>query len=188
MVDLDIPTDTPPLTSTLLHWMQVGLTQAQTATKFNSTSGSTSAFVLSAPATQAAFQAYAGPAPPARIPLSHRYTQILIDTSAATEANLASLQQSAATRRGFNALTVLEQAGLADKVLAGNFFNVTNAGPVTSTNATASAGATGTGSSGTGTIKPTSTPTNIQPGAAGIQAVNGLLLGVGVLGAGYLGL
>ncbi|KAI6093139.1 PEBP-like protein [Hypoxylon rubiginosum] len=184
MIDLDIPTDSPPATNTLLHWMQTGLTQSTTAT----TVGSTTAFLFQNNSGQAAFAEYIGPAPPARIPLSHRYTQIVVDTSDATADNLAVLQSAAASRQGFNALNVLTQAGLESKVLAGNFFNVTNPGPVTSTtNASNSTGggsfgnSTGTGSVTRTTPTPTSSP--IVPGAAMAQKASGMLLGIAIVGA-----
>ncbi|KAI1651842.1 PEBP-like protein [Daldinia loculata] len=186
MIDLDIPTDSPPNTNTLLHWMQTGLTQSTAATPINTSTGSTDAFVFKDSLGQGAFAEYLGPAPPARIPLSHRYTQILVDTSSATEANLNILKNAAATRLGFDALSVLTQAGLADKILAGNFFNVTNPGPVTtsasknSTTGNGSAGSTGTGS----VIKPTQTP--FVPSAATAHKARGMLLGIVMAGAVFI--
>ncbi|KAI1482951.1 PEBP-like protein [Daldinia eschscholtzii] len=191
MIDLDIPTDSPPETSTLLHWLQTGLTQSTAATPIDTSEGSTDAFVFENSQGQAAFAEYIGPSPPARIPLSHRYTQILVDTSSATEANLDVLKNAAANRRGFDALSILTQAGLADKVLAGNFFNVTNPGPVasstskknsTSDNGSGSAGSTGTGS----VISPTQTP--FVPGAAMTHKVSGMLLGIAMVGAVFIAL
>ncbi|KAI8964904.1 PEBP-like protein [Daldinia sp. FL1419] len=189
MIDLDIPTDSPPQTLTLLHWMQTGLTQSTEATPINTSNGSTDAFVFEISQGQAAFAEYLGPAPPARIPLSHRYTQILVDTSSATDNDLNVLKSAAANRMGFDALSVLTEAGLADKVLAGNFFNVTNPGPVESSSGSknsttgngsgsgGSAGSTGTGS----VIKPTQTP--FVPGAAMTHKASGMLLGIVMVGA-----
>ncbi|OTA94405.1 hypothetical protein M434DRAFT_30030 [Hypoxylon sp. CO27-5] len=181
MIDLDIPTNNPPATNTLLHWLQTGLTQSTTATTINTTSGSTSAFLFQNSSGQAAFAEYLGPSPPARVPLSHRYTQILVDTSNATDDNLSVLQQAASSRQGFNASDVLTQAGLADKVLAGNFFNVTNAGPATSANSANST--TGSGSSrGTGSVTaPTQTP--FVPAAAVTQRASAVLLGITIVAA-----
>ncbi|KAI4867699.1 PEBP-like protein [Hypoxylon rubiginosum] len=187
MIDLDIPTNSPPATNTLLHWMQTGLTQSTTATPL----GSTNAFLFQNSSGQTAFAEYLGPAPPARIPLSHRYTQIVVDTSDATEASLSVLQSAAASRMGFNALAVLTQAGLESKVLAGNFFNVTNPGPVASTTGSANSsnstsGGSFTNSTGTGSVtKPTPTPTQspIVPGAAMAQKASGMLLGIAIVGA-----
>jgi phosphatidylethanolamine-binding protein (PEBP) family uncharacterized protein len=159
MIDLDIPTAPP---HTLLHWLQTGLTQSSSAIALNTTMGSTNAFVLSVPGDEAAFAPYIGPAPPARNPLSHRYTQILVDTSAASEQELAALKQAAGTRMGFIAQDVLTSAGLADKIVAGNFFNVTNPGPISG--ATTSNSTTG-GGNGTNSGSSSPTPSPV-PGAA----------------------
>lgn len=133
MIDLDIPTNTPPTTNTLLHWMQTGLTPAAQATRLNTTTGQISVFLLENSTNTAPILAYFGPNPPARIPLSHRYTQILVDTSSLDNTGLTALRTAAATIVGFNAQTVLNQAGLGDRVVAGNFYNVTNPGPVNGT-------------------------------------------------------
>ncbi|KAI0881098.1 PEBP-like protein [Annulohypoxylon maeteangense] len=179
MIDLDIPTNNPPATGTLLHWMQTGLTQNTRATAINSTTGTTNAFVLQNSKNQAAFAAYLGPAPPARVPLSHRYTQILVDTSNASANSLSTLQTAASNRTNFNAMTVLTQAGLANKIIAANFFNVTNS---TATNGSGGSGrATGTGSSAT----PTRT---FVPGAAVSERASGMLLAIGLVGAVFLSL
>ncbi|KAI1414328.1 PEBP-like protein [Hypoxylon sp. FL1857] len=186
MIDLDIPTNNPPSTNTLLHWMQTGLTQSTTATTINTTTGSTNAFLFQKSSGQAAFAEYIGPSPPARIPLSHRYTQILVDTSDATDDNLGVLQQAAASRQGFNALNVLTQAGLADKVLAGNFFNVTNPGPAASANSANSTTSSG-GSQGTGSVTaPTQTP--FVPAAAVSQRASAVLLGITIVAALFISL
>jgi phosphatidylethanolamine-binding protein (PEBP) family uncharacterized protein len=127
MVDLDIPTKSPPETNTLLHWMQLNLTQSSKASALNTNSGTSSVFKLQIPAG-GAVAPYLGPTPPARIPLSHRYIQLLIDISSASQSSLGVLKTAAQSRGGFNAAAVLTQAGLIDKVVAGNFFNVTNPG------------------------------------------------------------
>ncbi|KAI1486151.1 phosphatidylethanolamine-binding protein [Biscogniauxia mediterranea] len=185
MVDLDIPTDSPPQTNTLLHWMQTGLTQSTSATALNTTAGSMDVFTLQT-SQQTAFAAYIGPSPPARTPLSHRYTQLLIDTSSATAEDLSVLQSAAATRMGFNANTVLTQAGLVDKVIAANFFNVTNPGPVgaaTNTNSTGSGSSRGTGS----VTSPTQNSTPL-PGAAASQKASELLVAIVMVGAAFFAL
>jgi hypothetical protein len=46
MIDLDIPTNNPPETNTLLHWMQTGLTPATAPTTLNTTAGTITAFLL----------------------------------------------------------------------------------------------------------------------------------------------
>ncbi|KAJ3579057.1 hypothetical protein NPX13_g1506 [Xylaria arbuscula] len=165
MIDLDIPTDSPPETNTLLHWMQTGLTQSSSA----ETTGSENAFVFSIPGDTAAFAEYIGPAPPARIPLSHRYTEIIVDTSDVSEDALSTLQTAAATRLGFDALSVLTSAGLADKVVAGNFFNVTNQDVTAASNGTAGGNGTNTGSS------PSQSPI---VGAAVLQSASASLLAI----------
>jgi phosphatidylethanolamine-binding protein (PEBP) family uncharacterized protein len=182
MVDLDIPTNAPPATSTLLHWMQTGLTQSSTATLLNTTAGTAKVFTLQMPGAIAAAAPYLSPAPPALVPLSHRYTQILVDTSTATEASMTVLMTAAQSRNGFNAETVLTQAGLADKVVAGNFYNVTNQGPVrSSTNGTATTGAGTEGS----TASPATTTTSVFTGAALLEQANFFVLGFAVVGAGF---
>jgi len=127
MVDLDIPTNNQRQTSTLLHWMQTGLTLSNTASRLGN---SNNVFKLNIPNNVAAAAAYIGPNPPARAPLSHRYAQILVDTSGEQAQSTNTLNNAAKTRMGFNVQQVLQQAGLSGRVVAGNFFNVTNPGPV----------------------------------------------------------
>lgn len=131
MIDIDIPTNTPPTTSTLLHWMQTGLTPATAATSLNASTGAQSVFLLQNTSNTAPFAAYLGPSPPAKVPLSHMYVQILVDTSNAKQDAITSLQTAAANRNAFSALDVLTAAGLQNNVIAGNFYNVTNPGPAT---------------------------------------------------------
>lgn len=126
MVDLDIPSDQNP--HTFLHWMQTGLTSATTASTISLSNGSTQAFTLSNAKNTSAIVAYTQPAPPAQNPLSHRYTQILVDTSSMTQEALSTLQSAAQTRVGFDTDSVLQAAGLSGNVVAGNSFNVTNPG------------------------------------------------------------
>jgi phosphatidylethanolamine-binding protein (PEBP) family uncharacterized protein len=127
MVDLDIPTNNTRETTTLLHWMQTGLTSAATASRLGTQNN---VFQLENRGNTPAAAAYISPNPPARQPLSHTYTQILVDTSGIQTQSTNALQNAAKTRQGFNVEQVLSQAGLAGKVVAGNFFNVTNPGPV----------------------------------------------------------
>lgn len=157
MIDLDIPTNAPPKTNTLLHWMQTGLTPAKTPSMLNTTSGAKMVFLLQNTTRTAPLAPYIGPGPPARLPLSHRYTQILVDTSDIRAESTGVLESAAQTRLNFSAMSVLMSAGLADKVVAGNSFNVTNPGPVqANTGGGFSNSTTGTGSgggaSGTGTV------------------------------------
>lgn len=187
MIDLDIPTDSPPLTSTLLHWMQTGLTQSSTPANL----GGITAFPLTATTGENALLDYFGPNPPARVPLSHRYTQILVDTSAASMESLAILQQAATTgQRGFDAATVLEDAGLSGSVVAGNYFVVTNTGPGTGTRDSSSSNRTSPYASGTmgstGTIGlpgATGSPIVVAPGAGVRDRVSSLVLGLAIVAA-----
>lgn len=126
MVDLDAPSDQSP--NTFLHWMQTGLTPATTASTISVSNGSTRAFTLSNAKNTSAIVAYTPPAPPAQNPLSHRYTQILVDTSSMSSAGLSVLQSAAEMRVGFDTDSVLQAAGLGNNAVAGNSFSVTNAG------------------------------------------------------------
>lgn len=170
MIDLDIPTDSPPETSTLLHWMQTGLVPATTATMLNTTMGQMQGFVLQNPQNITAAAEYFGPSPPARVPLSHRYTQILVDTSGVSTTAMSALTTAAQNRRGFEAMSVLMTADLMENVVAGNFFNVTNPGPAASTTGN---GGTFANSTGGGSPQGTSagpTPTATFANSAGVLA------------------
>lgn len=195
MIDLDIPTNSPPTTSTLLHWMQTDLQQSNTAITMNTTAGTTNVFALQMPGAVAAAASYIGPAPPARTPLSHRYTQVLVDTSSASQQSLSILAQAAQNRQGFNAEQVLTQAGLQDKVVAGNFFVVTNPGPASNSTAGTANGATnsttGTGKgTGTGTGEEAARSSTTSPftAAAVLEEANVLLLGAALIGAAFFSL
>ncbi|KAH7378124.1 phosphatidylethanolamine-binding protein [Cadophora sp. MPI-SDFR-AT-0126] len=139
MVDPDIPPQTAGgPTGELLHWMQQGLTSATTATMI----GGMMVFVLSSASNETAFAPYFGPSPPNRAPNTHRYTQLLLDTSGTNNsAAIAQLKQAAATRTNFNAVNVVKAANVP--ILAGNSFNVSN-GTSTSTNGTSTSGSSGT--------------------------------------------
>jgi hypothetical protein len=138
MIDVDIPTNNPPQTDTLLHWLQTGLTPPVHPTMIVTGAGINMAYLLEADnssgiavaATPPAIAPYFGPNPPAREPLVHRYTQLLVDTTGLGEEGERVLRAAAATPRGFDAAAVLGEAGLADRVVAGNYFTVRNEGPV----------------------------------------------------------
>jgi phosphatidylethanolamine-binding protein len=164
MVDLDIPTSSPPETSTLLHWMQTDLTPASTPTVMNTTAGRASVFLLQMPGAMMAAAPYFGPSPPNRVPLEHRYTQLLVDTSGASQQAMGVLIQAAQQRQGFSAEKVLTQAGLTDKVVAGNFFVVANPGPAAEGNGTT----TTIGGSGTTTGGGSGRGSAFGTGAAGV--------------------
>lgn len=153
MVDLDVPTNDPPNTDTLLRWIQACLIPSVAPTQMNTTLGTLQVYFLEdPPASNTNISAgtvngpernitaagiavpYVGPNPPARTPLSHRYVQLLVYTSNMTADGAEALRPAAAsavstTRRAFDTSAVLEAAGLGGKVVAGNSFNVTNAGP-----------------------------------------------------------
>lgn len=130
MVDLDIPVDTDP--HTLLHWMQTDLTPATTATALATGDGTTaSVFELQNTKNTPALADYVSPAPPAKNPLSHRYVQLLVDTSNLTEEGFEALKNATSERVGFDVAVALAAAGLSDRdVVAANSYNVTNPGPV----------------------------------------------------------
>ncbi|CAK7223879.1 hypothetical protein SCUCBS95973_005328 [Sporothrix curviconia] len=156
MVDLDIPTNNAGETTTLLHWMQMGLSASPQASRVGAVGGGTGAgadagadaaaaggpstdaveiaFLLRNASTQAPAAAYISPNPPARLPLSHTYAQFLVDTTGVTAQSSAMqvLMAAAQTRQGFNVQQVLQRAGLSNNIVAANFFNVTNPGPVQS--------------------------------------------------------
>lgn len=165
MMDLDIPTNTAGQTSTLLHWMQTGLALSPQASRVGRVGGSLSVdstglsgdaiqtvFLLRNATGQAPAAPYISPNPPARLPLSHTYAQFLVDTSglSAQSTAMQTLMTAAQTRQGFNLQTVLQQAGLTNRLVAANFFNVTNPGPVQASTGSGAGTSTGTGT-GTGT-------------------------------------
>lgn len=203
MIDLDIPTDSPPQTNTLLHWMQTGLTPSTVSTQLNTTSGPIRAFLLENRASTAAVAPYFGPNPPARVPLSHRYTQVLVDTSALTDEGLQALRAAAGTARGFDAGAALAGAGLEGRIVAGNSYNVTNPGPALAPNATgtgtgtgngngngtATATAAGGGGGGGGGASETGASQTVVPGAGVMMRPGSALVGgLGVVGLVMLGL
>lgn len=162
MVDPDIP---PSANSTneLLHWLQTGLTSANSTT----TVAGVEVYELVNTGNTSALASYRPPNPPAQAPLSHRYTQMLLNLT----DNLAAvgiLQTYAQNRTNFSAVNVIQAAGLT--VLAGNWFNVTN----TSTATTSGTGA----ASSTGSAVPSST------GGAALAGSGGLMVsGLGVFAA-----
>lgn len=142
MVDLDIPTTTNP--HTFLHWMQTDLVPSTSASAVTASNGTLQAFTLTNAKSVAAIVNYTQPSPPAQNPLSHRYTEVLLDTSSISAAALTALKTAAQSRVGFDIATVLQGAGLTSSVVAGNSFNVTNAGPATDAAAAVAAGTNAT--------------------------------------------
>ncbi|KAK1990583.1 PEBP-like protein [Colletotrichum falcatum] len=155
MVDIDIPTNNPPATGTFLHWAQADLAPVATTTKVQLKAGEQAIHTLKA--NKAAIAPYVGPAPPAKVPLSHRYVQLLVDTGNITAAGTAALQ-TLSNRGGVQINDVLTKAGLAKKVVAGNFFTVTNPGPAANGNTTTAP--TGGGAAS----KPSSVPPSLSHG------------------------
>lgn len=146
MIDLDIPSTTNP--HTFLHWMQTDLTPATASSTMTTVNGTLTGFTLTNAKNTTAIVAYTQPGPPAQNPLSHRYTEILVDTSSLSAAGLTALKTAAATRVGFDINTTLKAAGLSNNVVAGNSFNVSNPGPATNGNAAAAASGSTTGKGG----------------------------------------
>ncbi len=150
MVDPDIPPQTVGgPTGELLHWMQQGLTSSNTSTLI----GGMQVFVLRSATNETAIAPYFGPSPPNKAPNTHRYTQLLLDTTGNANA-LASLKTAGATRTNFNAVNVVSQAGV--NIIAGNSFDVTN-GTANATATTSTQTSNGTASGGT---IPASAPIN----------------------------
>ncbi|TDZ13062.1 hypothetical protein C8035_v000111 [Colletotrichum spinosum] len=165
MVDIDVPTNEPPKTGTLLHWMQTGFSSADSPTILNTTAGTRTVFLMQNKMNAAALAPYFGPNPPAREPLSHRYTFIAVDHTKISQQGLMALSGAAQNRRDFNPMNVLMAAGLQDKVVAGNFFRVTNAGPV----------GAGQGGNGTGATRPPpSAPSTGTPTTPGMPGMPGM--------------
>ncbi|KAI6377897.1 hypothetical protein MCOR25_002414 [Pyricularia grisea] len=125
MVDMDIPTSQPPKTRSLLHWMQTDLVPVDKPVTVNTTVGTTTVYPVSNLKRVVAAAPYIGPDPPARVPLNHRYTQVLVDTSNVGQEQMRILSKAATKREDFNVAEVLSAANIpTDKIVAGNFFQV----------------------------------------------------------------
>ncbi|KAF9881440.1 hypothetical protein CkaCkLH20_00586 [Colletotrichum karsti] len=177
MVDVDIPTNNPPQTGTFLHWAQTDLTPAGAPTTLKLSDG-TQRSINTLTTNAAAIADYKGPSPPARVPLTHKYIEILVDTSEITPDGTAALQ-TLSTRGGVDVNDVLTKAGLANKVVAGNFFTVTNPGPAA--NAERRTNGTGTTTPSGGMTKPSAAPSGISMGFRGVSVSVGAAV-VGVFG------
>lgn len=170
MVDPDIPPATAGgATSELLHWMQPGLVSANTTT----TIGGMKVYELINPTNTSAIASYIGPAPPNKSPTTHRYTQLLLNTTGNSTA-LSTLTKAGATRSNFSAVDVVKNAGLT--VLFGNSFNVsatTNTTAGTATNSTSSGSTSGGKSSKSPststTVVMTTVPGSTATAAAGSE-------------------
>ncbi|KAK6595393.1 phosphatidylethanolamine-binding protein [Botrytis cinerea] len=104
-------------TSQFLHWMQADLTSSNTTT----TIGGQKIYELINVKNTSAFATYLQPNPPDIAPTTHRYTQLLFNTTG-MNMSLASLQTAGKTRGNFNATNVVKSAKLT--VLMGNSFDV----------------------------------------------------------------
>jgi len=191
MVDPDIPPQTAGgPTTELLHWMQSGLVSANTST----TIGGVKVFELRNPSNTTAFASYIGPSPPNKAPQTHRYTQMLLNTTGNVTA-LTSLAKFAMTRSNFSAVNVVRSSGLT--VLAGNSFNVTAdssttgvgsgnstiPGATTSTQTVTGAGSSATGKSGVnGTVpKTTNNGGRVGGGGAIVAGLGALIAAMAIL-------
>lgn len=190
MVDLDIPADlqngdaqngtapqngTDPQNqpNTLLHWLQTGLTSSAEAMDINGTQ----IFLLQNADEEEPLSEYIGPNPPALEPLSHRYTFVLVDHSDIQPEGLDALSASTQERLGFDAESVLAEAGLQENVVAGNFFNVTNG--------EGAANGTANGTSIGGDESPTEEgapgETDLATAGAGMKVVGGWTVLAGIM-------
>ncbi|OHF02016.1 hypothetical protein CORC01_02595 [Colletotrichum orchidophilum] len=177
MVDIDIPTASPPTTGTFLHWAQADLTPNAQTTTVKLNDGERTIHTLSTNSN--AIAPYKGPAPPARVPLTHRYIELLVDTSDITADGTAALQ-TLSNRQGVQVNDVLTTAGLANKVVAGNFFTVTNPGPA------ANAKNSNSTTAPTGAVTPSSVSSSPSSGQRSTTLSNTAVLGamaVGLFGA-----
>lgn len=179
MVDPDIPPQTAGSpTGELLHWMQSGLVSANNATFI----GGVQMFELINPTNTAALATYIQPSPPNKSPTTHRYTQLLFNTTGNSSA-LTQLSTFAKTRIPFSAENVVQSTGL--NVLFGNSFDVTNATLTQSNITKTTAGVEGAGATGTGT-GPNGTDTTPKS-AGGVLTVSdgrgAYIAGLGALAA-----
>ncbi|PQE19436.1 phosphatidylethanolamine-binding PEBP protein [Rutstroemia sp. NJR-2017a BBW] len=160
MVDPDIPSSsgTGP-TSQFLHWVQSDLVSSDTTT----TISGQKVYTLVNTKNTTAFAAYLQPNPPNKAPTTHRYTQLLFNTTGGNAATaLKSLQTAAKSRGNFSTVDVVKSAGLV--VLMGNSFDVAFADKgINSTGSGAgsssSSGTSGGKGNGTTTSNSTSTST-----------------------------
>ncbi|KAA8563819.1 hypothetical protein EYC84_011834 [Monilinia fructicola] len=152
MVDPDIPSSKGgDITSQFLHWMQSGLTSANTTT----TIGGQKIYQLTNEKDTPAFATYLQPNPPNIAPTTHRYTELLFNTTN-MNMSLATLQMAGKNRGNFNAADVAKSAKL--KVIMGNSFNVSFADKGTSSTgmSTESSGVSSGGSSSEYSNRPSS--------------------------------
>ncbi|PQE03452.1 phosphatidylethanolamine-binding PEBP protein [Rutstroemia sp. NJR-2017a BVV2] len=183
MVDPDIPSSsgTGP-TSQFLHWVQSDLVSSNTTT----TISGQKVYTLVNTKNTTAFAAYLQPNPPNKAPTTHRYTQLLFNTTGGSASTaLKSLQTAAKSRENFSTTDVVKSAGLV--VLMGNSFDVafadkginsTGAGAGSSSGTSGGKGSGTSGGEGNGTATSNSTSTStagpvVSTGGAGMVNVRG---------------
>jgi phosphatidylethanolamine-binding protein (PEBP) family uncharacterized protein len=161
LADPDIPgAPTDSKTGQFLHWIQAGLESSSTST----TVAGQTIFELQTPANVSAFAPYIQPSPPNRALTTHRYIELLVNTTGDSAA-LKTLMTAGATRTNFSALAVVNAAG--KEVLFANYFNVTNEDALAAAGGSANTTATGSGN-GTGSGIPAQ---NAGTGAFGKNGV-----------------
>ena len=126
MIDLDIPTPTPGVTTTLHHWFQTNLTSSRKHT----TIPNTKFHLLQNVHKTEPLAGYISPQTPALIPLGHTYVLILVDLSYISPEGLEVLKKPTEERVGFDAEVVLYETGV-ECAAVGTYFIVTNPGPAT---------------------------------------------------------
>jgi phosphatidylethanolamine-binding protein (PEBP) family uncharacterized protein len=164
MVDPDVPMGNGS-TVEFLHWMQSGFTSASVATQI----GGQTVFKLELASNTSALAAYVQPGPPPQVPFTHRYVQMLLNTTG-QDGNLTELAKFAANRGGFDANKVVQTTGF--EILMGNSFNVT-ADTTTATNSTGAAATTtgaAKGTKSTGNASPYGNSTTADTGKKGGKA------------------
>ncbi|KAM3073381.1 hypothetical protein ACMFMG_004718 [Clarireedia jacksonii] len=176
MVDPDVPSSSGSgSTSQFLHWVQSDLVSSNTST----TISGQKVFTLVNTQNTTAFAPYLQPNPPDKAPTTHRYTQLLFNTTGASASTaLNSLKTAAQMRGNFSTADVVKKAGLV--VLMGNSFDVAFADRgINSTKTGEGAGTSngsgkGNGTTGTGNSTSTSTAGPVKStGGAGLVSVRG---------------
>jgi hypothetical protein len=142
--------------------MQSGLVSANNATFI----AGVQMFELINPTNTSALATYIQPSPPNKSPNTHRYTQMLLNTTG-NSSTLSTLTTFAKSRGNFSAVNVVKSSGL--NVLFGNSFDVTNTTLTQSNITKTTAGVAGAGSTGTGTgiAGAAATGTGTSPKSAG---------------------
>ncbi|KAG9231303.1 phosphatidylethanolamine-binding protein [Amylocarpus encephaloides] len=179
MTDPDIPgAPTDSKTGQFLHWIQPDLESAASST----TVAGETMFELKSTTNATAFATYVQPSPPNRALTTHRYIELLVNTTG-NSATAMTLMRAGMSRQNFSALNVVNQAGV--QVLFANYFNVTNeaalAGGSNVTGETATGTGTGRGgASATGTEGGDSGSASGTGRGGGNAAITGAAVPVGI--------